>query len=450
MATGGSVPGLARVIIALAGGRFEMAIPEHPPLHAVLPALLGRITTNRSGDGWAVRRTDGSPLDPKRSLGQQQVRDGEVLHLVPPDVEWPEPAYEERIVLDVGARGAGPPRTAGSLVAAVVLVSAPVALLPVASWPALGAAMLAAAVLLVGAGAVTSRLGSAGTGTALGVLGLLYGFAGGLLAVGGTRSPLGMGAPHLLVASSVLLVLSVGAYIQFGRRGRAFVGGILAGFTGLVSGLVALGPLDSAGTAALAATALLVLMPGMPLLSVRMGRVPTPSVPRGADELLAGGDPVPDRVVRDRVLDSHALLTGGLVGIGAALSTAVAALAAAGGTAQLLLAGAASAAMLLRARLFVVLGHRLVVLFAGLVGALATAAGVVHGMPATLRLGLVVPLLVSGAAIVCAAGLTYSRRRPSPQLGRLGDVFDVLLTLALAVVAADVLGLYHQMRGLGG
>jgi type VII secretion integral membrane protein EccD len=450
MAIGGSVPGLARVIIAVADGRFEMAVPEHPPLHAVLPALLGRITTDQSGADWAVRRTDGSALDPRRSLGQQQVRDGEVLHIVTSDVEWPEPTYEDRILLDVGARGTGPPRAAATVVAAVVLVSTPAALLPVANWPALGAAMLAVAVLLVGAGAVTSRLGPAGPAAALGVLGLVYGFAGGLLAVGGTRSPLGMGAPHLLVASSALLVLSVGAYAEFARHGRTFVGGILAGFTGLVSGLAALGPLDSAGVAALAATALLVVMPGMPLLSVRMGRVPTPSVPRGADELLAGGDLVPDAVVRDRVLKSHALLTGGLVGIGAALSVAVAALAAAGGRAPLLLAGVASAAMLLRARLFVALAHRLVVLITGLVGALATAVGVVLGTPVALRLGLVMPLLVAGAAIVCAAGLVYSRRRPSPQLGRLADVLDVLLTLALAVIAASALGLYHAMRGLGG
>jgi hypothetical protein len=54
------------------------------------------------------------------------------------------------------------------------------------------------------------------------------------------------------------------------------------------------------------------------------------------------------------------------------------------------------------------------------------------------------------ALLALAAGLTYRRRPPSPRLGRWADIFDVLLTLAVVPLAADVFGLYTYVRGLGG
>jgi hypothetical protein len=64
--------------------------------------------------------------------------------------------------------------------------------------------------------------------------------------------------------------------------------------------------------------------------------------------------------------------------------------------------------------------------------------------------GLIVPVLLVAAAAAVVAALTFSRRPPSPHLGRFADVLDVVLTLAAGPVAAGVLGLYGAMRGLNG
>jgi len=49
-----------------------------------------------------------------------------------------------------------------------------------------------------------------------------------------------------------------------------------------------------------------------------------------------------------------------------------------------------------------------------------------------------------------AAGATYSRRPPSPYLGRAADVLDTLMVVAVVPVACAVLGLYGRARGLLG
>jgi hypothetical protein len=51
------------------------------------------------------------------------------------------------------------------------------------------------------------------------------------------------------------------------------------------------------------------------------------------------------------------------------------------------------------------------------------------------------------AVLVLTAGLSYSKRSPSPYLGRLADIFDVLAIMALIPLAAGVLGVYHAIQG---
>ncbi len=57
---------------------------------------------------------------------------------------------------------------------------------------------------------------------------------------------------------------------------------------------------------------------------------------------------------------------------------------------------------------------------------------------------------MAGAVFAIVAALRYSRRPPSVYLGRVGDIFDVLLVLATAPIACAVLGLYGFIRGLSG
>jgi type VII secretion integral membrane protein EccD len=454
---GAPATGLARIIVAAPGRRMEVAVPEQPPLRSVVPALIEQALRGTGGTtdaaGWTVRRTDGTVLDLGLSLARHVVRDGEVVHLVPPGVSWPEPHHEDVIRLDTGA-GAGwaPAMTWGTgLVAALlVLVAVPLSVLSGAGWSAIGGGAIAVALLLVGAGIAISRRDRPAQGAGMAAVGAVYGSAGGLLVLGGNGSVAALGAPHVLVASQVLLLLSVAGYFGVVRFGRLFGAGILAGLAGTGSAVVALTPLTGAQSAAIAVAGVLIVMPALPLLSVRMAKVPTPAVPRGAGEMLTAADPARQQAVPGRVATTTDLLTGGLIGSGAVVAGAVAVLAHSGGGSALWLAAAGTACLLLRARLFLTRRHRLALLGAGGFGAVGLAVGLVRVAPAGVRLGVLLPGLILVGLVCAAAGLRYSAVRPSPYLGRWAAALDVALTLASAPLAASVLGLYHVMRGLGG
>ena len=49
---------------------------------------------------------------------------------------------------------------------------------------------------------------------------------------------------------------------------------------------------------------------------------------------------------------------------------------------------------------------------------------------------------------VLAAGLLYSRRPPSPYVGRFADIVDVLLLVSLLPVACLLTGFYGYVQGL--
>src|SRR5688500_4718816 len=93
---------LTRLVIAAPKGRVDLALPEHLPLVSLLPAVLRHTGDDPAVDGsreggWALRRSDGAGLDLTRSLAAQNVRDGEILHLVPRRSDWPELSYDDMV-----------------------------------------------------------------------------------------------------------------------------------------------------------------------------------------------------------------------------------------------------------------------------------------------------------------------------------------------------------------
>jgi len=107
-----------------------------------------------------------------------------------------------------------------------------------------------------------------------------------------------------------------------------------------------------------------------------------------------------------------------------------------------------TAANLLRARLFSTVRHRLPLLLTGLAGLLLLMSRLA-GADLPVQVGVGVGLLLV-AVLVVTAGMRYSVRPPSVQLGRLADIFDVLLVLATIPIVCQVLGLYAWVRGLAG
>ncbi len=197
-------------------------------------------------------------------------------------------------------------------------------------------------------------------------------------------------------------------------------------------------------------SAVTLLLPAMPLLAVRLGKIPMPILPQSAEDLLRD-EPQPRREqVYQATARADEVLTGMIFGAFAVTVSCLVVLTMAGTVSTLLLAGAVSVAGLLRARLVPTVRHRLPLLTSGLIGVALLPLVGASGASALIRVVAMLPVMLVAAALAATAGLLYSRRAPSPRLARLGDALDVVLQLAIVPIACSVLGLYAFMRALNG
>ncbi|MFG2011946.1 type VII secretion integral membrane protein EccD [Micromonospora sp. NPDC048868] len=463
--------GLARVTISAPQRRVDVALPEQVPLAELLPEVLRHAGEGLADDGerhggWVLRRTDGAVLTTAQALLPQGVRDGEVLHLVPARAQWPELEYDDVVeaIADGARRRGGAWSPAATRAAALAGAAVPLAvglLAVTAGGPAYGSAWPAAAVvalLLTLAGVVASRAHADGpAGATLGGYALPYAAAAGALAVS-SGDPVGpvpglrwVGAPELLAGSVALLLVSVLGLVGVATRLRVFVAGATAGFVGALAALGGL-LLSPAGTAAILLCVLVFAVGAVPLLAIRLGKVPLPPITLPTGEP-GDADRVRDLPDRDRVYAAVArteeMLTGMLLGHAVLAVAAAVVLGLSGGTAGRLLVAVAAAVLLLRSRLFVSLRHRVPTVAAGLAGYAVLGAVLVDRFGPTGRLALVVGGLAL-ALVAVVAGTTYARRPVSPYVGRIADLTDTALVVSLVPVACAVLDLYERARGLLG
>jgi type VII secretion integral membrane protein EccD len=457
--------GLARLTIAASRRRIDLVVPDQVPLAALMPTLLnyvGESLAERSADaagGWTVRRADGSALRYDATLAAQQVRDGEVLYMVPRDDDWPEPEYDD-IALAVAdsSRKLGPRWHGGNtrlwaLLAttaalavglAVLLTSGPNWLLP--SLAALGVAGLGLAT-----GTVLSRaLGDSAAGAVVAANGLPYAFLGGLLLLAGREDLRDLGAPHLLVGSTFLLLVALVAVVSVADGLWVFVGGIFVALAGLLAGVFGLASASAAGAAAIVACVAIATIPMSGALSVRMGKLPMPHLPQTPHDLLKEPPQPAFADIHTAVMRTGELFAGLLLGVAVTLIACDVVLVGHGGVAAPLFVAVVSALCLIRARVLPLPRQRVPVLVSGVVGATLLIVGFALGVPASIRPAVLYLGVLPAALVAVAAGITYSRRRPSPQMGRIADILDILLTLSLVPVAAAVLGLYGVVRALAG
>ncbi|TDC64842.1 type VII secretion integral membrane protein EccD [Micromonospora sp. KC207] len=461
--------GLARVTISAPQRRVDVALPEQVPLAELLPEVLRHAGEGLADDGerhggWVLRRTDGAVLLTAQALLPQGVRDGEVLHLVPARAQWPELEYDdvvEAIVDGARRRGAAwsPAATrsaalAGAAVPLGVGLLAVLAAGPGGGWPVAGAVAL----LLTLAGAVASRAyGDGATGATLGGYALPYAFAAGALAVSsgdaiGPVAPLPwLGAPELLAGAVALLLVAVLGLLGVASGVRVFVAGATVGVAGALAGLGGLA-LPAGGAAAVLVCVLVFALGALPLLAIRLGKMPLPPITLPGDSG-PGADAVrdlPDRArVHAAVARTEEMLTGMLLGHAVLVAGAAVVLTTAGGVAGRLLVAVVSAVLLLRSRLFVAVRHRMPPVVAGLAGAALLGGVLAVGSGSAGRLVLAVGGLAV-ALLAVAAGTTYARRPASPYLGRAADLVDTALVVSVVPVACAVLDLYERARGLLG
>jgi type VII secretion integral membrane protein EccD len=456
--------GLARLTIASSGRRIDLALPEQVPLAELVPTLLHHLGESLhdgpDGDatGWNVRRSDGSALAYDRSLAAQQVRDGEVLHLVPRDKDWPEPEYDDLVLaIADGGRQLGAPwrgsltRTASLLGAAGAMVTGVVVLLfSGPSWRAGALCALVAAGIAVLAGAVLSRAAAdSGAGGIVAAAGVPYAFVGGLLLLAEDAPLSELGPAQLLVGSTLTLMVSVVGFLAVADRLWLFVAGVVLAVHGVLGALLAFTSIDGSGAAAMVICVALLLLPMAAVLSVRMAGMPLPDLPQTAQELMADRPLPPRDQVTAAVIRADEIFAGLL--LGAALTTVAAeAMLIRAGTAAQVLAGIVAVLLVVRSRTLVRPKHRAPLLVCGGIGAIAIATALVLGQPVDIRPYLVCAGMLPVALAVAAGGVRYARRRPTPQVGRLVDLLEFLLTVAVVPLAFVVLGLFAYVRGIGG
>jgi hypothetical protein len=114
------------------------------------------------------------------------------------------------------------------------------------------------------------------------------------------------------------------------------------------------------------------------------------------------------------------------------------------------LAAIVAVLLLVRSRSLVRPRHRVPLLVSGGLGAVVVAAGVVLDQPVSVRPYLVFLGLLPLSLAVVGGGVRYARRRATPQLARLVDIVEFLLTAAVVPAVFVVLGLFEYVRGLAG
>ncbi len=267
----------------------------------------------------------------------------------------------------------------------------------------------------------------------------------------GTRtSP---GRDHLVPARRIgrLLLVSLVAAIGVAHGLRVFVAGATVGLAGALGALLAY-PLRPAGAGALVVAAGVSGIAALPLLAIRLGKLPMPVLILPS-ELSDSGKELPALPHRSKIFAAvtrtDEMLTGLLIGVSVTLTVAFWLVSAYGGVSGQLLTGVASGALLLRARLFLTIRQRVPLLAAGLVGSSLLALGAVITGSRAGNLVIALALAVI-AVIVITMAARSAGKEPSPYLGRAADILDVVCMISVVPIACAVLGLYGLARGVVG
>jgi type VII secretion integral membrane protein EccD len=333
------------------------------------------------------------------------------------------------------------------------------------------AGLLVAAVVLARVGA--DRVG----GAVVALVAAVYAAVGGLLLLADDRGIGQLRGPQVLtsvVAAVVTVALAAavvpGAAPIFLCAGAVLVASLLA------TTIVIAFDTSAAGAAAITATVAFALLPTLPAAAYRLARSPaavsvspTPVSPAAAAPAAAppapvspaaaapadGGSLRPDTdgvdavPVLARSERADAFLAGmlgalAIVGCGAAVTGSF------DGGRGLAMCTVLGLLLMARARWFAGRRHRLPLLAAGTVALLAAGVAVFDRLDHTGRLTVVLGAALGVAAISVGFGLAAPRRPVAPVWGRVLDIVEVLLILAVVPLALWQSGLLAWIRTLDG
>ncbi|WP_331715088.1 type VII secretion integral membrane protein EccD [Micromonospora coxensis] len=463
VATKSATGGLSRITIVAPRTRMDLALPSDVPLADLLPTLLRYAGEDLADEGvrhggWSLARLGGQPLDGGRTAAQLGVRDGEVLYFNPRSAAAPEIVFDD--VVDAvatatnqrpGTWQVGTTRSFSVLLAAAALgVGAAVTLFAgPPQLPGAVAALLVAVLLMVAAAVLSRAAGDSRTGAVLAMAGVGYAAVGGLLVLAGDRGLGELAGPHVLLAGTAVVLFGAIAGLAVGDRMPLFLGAVTVGAATAVGALLSLAfGLGAAAAAAIVATVAFATLPALPMTAYRLARLPVPSIPTGPEDLKTDTETVDGRRVLRQSERADQFLTGLLWTVSLLVLGGQIVLAGNGRLPAVLLCLVLALLSLLRARPFIGRAQRTPVLFAGSVGLALAAWATFAGGSLPTRLGLVLGGVALTVVISLIYGLSVAGKRISPVWGRVLDIVEILLIVAVVPLAFWVCGLYGWIVNL--
>jgi type VII secretion integral membrane protein EccD len=454
---------LCRVTVVGPSRRVDIALPGYVSFADLFPAVAryagldGPEAVGERG-GWVLQRLGQEPFAPAMTPLQAGIRDGEMIYLRPHREQMPQLAFDD--VADVIATGLndrpgrwqpGDARRVALGAGAVALAGGALFILrsgPPWGGPA-GVAAAVAVGLLLGAFAVARAFGDSRAGAVLGLAAIPYAFLAGLLVPARSEQLSHLGAVQVLPGLAAVAVVTVAAAAACGEV-PLFFGLAVASVLGVIAAWIDYGfGIGFAGAAVVIAVPALSLTPLIPAVSFKMAKMELPQVPRHADDLRRDTLPVDGAAVLDKTTGSDRFVTGAASGLGLVAGGAEVALALSHGWLGPLTCIVLACSLLLRSRLFRGMAQRLWLMIPGYGGLVLLAAGLAHGSSQGRQLALALAPLIGGAALVVGVGMWLAKRRPSPFWGRMGDIVDTMLIVALFPLMLGVAGVLGFVRGLG-
>ncbi|MFC1414921.1 type VII secretion integral membrane protein EccD [Streptacidiphilus sp. N1-12] len=473
--------GFCRVTVVAPDSRIDVALPEDVPLADVYPEVLrlsGQTLAEGAPTGFHLVRRDGTVLDSSLPLLAQQVRDGDLLSLRPFADSLPPAVYDdvaEAVATAVSADRSlwGPELMRGAgLIGGVVLL----ALLGFALWfsdlqhdmhslPGLLSGVTA--VVLIALSGVRARVyADRGSALALGLAALPHALIGGSGIVapdagsGSGRIQFLVGCIAVLAASVLLTALMPSGDAPFVAATLLSVAGTLATFGAVLT------EASASQVAAVAAVVAIALIGYLPQLSARFARLPVAfhapvqaAGMSGAEQAAEEEETADYSRIAAQARRGHELLVGLVGGCAAIVVGCATVLAFTDGRWPELLAMVIGVTTMLRARLFRHTAQVLSLLGAGLLSLGLLVLGVALHMQLFLyrnlgntsavdvRTVLLGGSVALGAALLVGIALLVPGRGVSPFWGRILDLVDSLMLLALIPLALAVLDVYAAVRG---
>lgn len=461
---------LCRVTIVAPHTRMDVALPAQVPLVELQTELLVHAASGPDGEyfvddgigvgGWALARLGEPALDAELSCAELGIIDGEELFFRPVEDAVPGIIFDDVVdavsvagVRRSGVWDSGASRKFGLAAAAAALLGAIGVAGYVGTVLAGTLVLIAGVVSLAAAWALERAFERTRPATLLGAMGVACGLFGGIILLSQERPLEDLGAPQFLAGGSVMAIFALLASLAVERAMPLFHSVILAGI-GLILATATCTwlPVEQPAAAATLAAIFLLVIPALPMLSYRLAQLPIPEVPSSTDELRRETPP-PDDAASDLALVRSDRADEFMSGLLTACSVVVGGCAMVLGltvTGQvlpsLIMSGLFSAWLLLKSRYFRSIGQRLPLLIAGFLGPAALAYTGATALGPNARLLVVGASLTVLTILLLVHALAITGRKISPVWGRVGDVVQMLIGVAMVPMTLWVWGAYWWIR----